>query len=151
MTRDLHFEAVYPHPIEKVWRAITDPRAIAEWLMENDFAPTVGHRFQFRAPPQPGWDGVVNCEVLAVEPPHRLAYSWRGGGIDTVLTITLEPTAAGTRLQLAHTGFRGARGLMVSMILGSGWKGIVRDGIPKVLDTMRDDPSLSTPGLEEAR
>ena len=102
MKRDLHFEAVYKHPIEKVWRAITDPKAIEQWLMPNDFEPRVGHKFQFTSKPQPGWDGHTYCEVLECEPPRRLVYSWRGGPIDTVLTIELEPVAEGTRLTQLH-------------------------------------------------
>lgn len=136
MKRDLHFEAVYKHPIEKVWRAITDPKAIEQWLMPNDFEPRVGHKFQFTSKPQPGWDGHTYCEVLECEPPRRLVYSWRGGPIDTVLTIELESVAEGTRLRLAHTGFKGMKALMVAMVMGSGWKGIVSKHIPAVLDKM---------------
>jgi len=136
MKRDLRFEATYPHPIEKVWRAITDPEAISRWLMQNDFQPRVGHHFRFTAPPQPGWDGIVNCEVLTVEPPTRLAYSWRGGPLDTVVTISLSPDAGGTRLVLEHTGFRGPKALMVSLIMGRGWKGIVATRIRDVVDQM---------------
>jgi uncharacterized protein YndB with AHSA1/START domain len=136
MKRDLHFEAVYKHPIEKVWRAITDPQAIEQWLMPNNFEPRVGHKFQFKSKPQPGWDGNTYCEVLECEPPRRLVYTWRGGPIDTVLTIELEPVGEGTRLKLAHTGFKGVKALMVAMIMGSGWKGIVSKGIPGVLDRM---------------
>ncbi|HWQ02850.1 MAG TPA: SRPBCC domain-containing protein, partial [Candidatus Nitrosotenuis sp.] len=75
-------------------------------------------------------------------PPRRLAYTWRGGPIDTVLRITLEPVAGGTRMVLEHTGFRGVKALLVSLMMGSGWKGIVRKHIPGVLDRMRDDGTL---------
>ena len=134
MKRDLKFEAVYPHPIEKVWRALTDPAAIAQWLMLNDFAPRVGHKFQFTSKPQPGWDGHTYCEVTECEPPRRLVYTWRGGPLDTLLTITLERVAAGTKLLLVHSGFRGFKALLVSLIMGGGWKGIVGKHIPAVLD-----------------
>jgi uncharacterized protein YndB with AHSA1/START domain len=63
--RDLHFEMYYPHAPEKVWRALTDRRAIERWLMPNDFELRVGHRFRFVSKPMGGWDGIVNCEVLA--------------------------------------------------------------------------------------
>jgi uncharacterized protein YndB with AHSA1/START domain len=133
--RDLHFDAFYPHPPEKVWSALTRREAIARWLMENDFEPRVGHRFQLRAKPQPGWDGIVNCEVLELDPPRRMAWSWKSNApLDTVLTITLTPEGGGTRLRLAHTGFAGVKGVMVSFILGSGWKGIVREGIPAAIE-----------------
>src|SRR4051812_32981504 len=104
MSRNLHFEATYPHPVERVWAAITTPEAIGEWLMANDFAPVVGHRFQFRAKPQPGWNGIVDCEVLKVDPPRELAYAWRSDKLDTLLTMRLAPVAGGTQLTLDHTG-----------------------------------------------
>lgn len=121
MKRDLRFENVYPFPLERVWRAITDPAAISDWLMPNDFQPRLGHKFTFQTKPRPGFDGVVRSEVTELEPPRRLAYTWRGGGLDTLVRFTLEPAAEGTRLILEHTGFEGLRGLMVSHILGSGW------------------------------
>jgi uncharacterized protein YndB with AHSA1/START domain len=144
MPRDLRFEAVYPHPIEKLWRAITDPKAISQWLMENDFEPRLGHKFMFRSKPQPGWDGKAHCEVIEFEPLRRLANTWRGGPIDTVLRIKLEPVAEGTRLVLEHTGFRGIKARMVSLIMGSGWKGIVAKHIPAVIARM--DGMNVTPG-----
>src|SRR5512141_1482646 len=103
MKRDLKFEITYPHPPEKVWRALTDSRAIADWLMPNDFAPRLGHKFMFTSKPQPGWDGKTYCEVIELDPPRALAYTWRGGPIDTVVRFTLEPVAGGTRLRLDHT------------------------------------------------
>jgi len=72
MKRDLRFEVVYKHPIEKVWRALTDSKAIAQWLMENDFEPRLGHKFMFHSKPQPGWDGKSYCEVTELDPPRRL-------------------------------------------------------------------------------
>ena len=65
-----------PHPPEKIWRALTEGPLIEEWLMKNDFQPVVGHRFNFRSTPVPGWNGVIDCEVLVVEPNARLSYSW---------------------------------------------------------------------------
>jgi len=109
LKRDLRFEVTYPHPIERVWRALTDSRAIAEWLMPNDFAPRVGHKFQFRTKPQYGWDGIVNCEVLECVPPRRLVFTWKSSALDTVLAITLEPAAEGTKLVMEQTGFPAPR------------------------------------------
>lgn len=133
MTRDIQLEAVYPHPIEKVWQALTDRSAIAQWLMENDFEPKLGHKFQFRAKPMGGWDGIVHGEVLEVDPPNRLRYSWKTNVIDTVLTITLRTVAEGTALTLEHTGFRGFKPVMISFLMGSGWKSILRKHFPAVL------------------
>jgi uncharacterized protein YndB with AHSA1/START domain len=127
MTGDLVFETIYPAPPERVWYALTDSRALAEWLMENDFQPRVGHAFTFRTEPQPGFDGIVRCTVLELNPPRRLAYSWQGGPMTqpTTVTWTLESVPEGTHLRLEHTGFVGAAGLAISAILGRGWHGIV--------------------------
>jgi uncharacterized protein YndB with AHSA1/START domain len=137
--RDLKLERVYPYPPERVWRALTSPEALSEWLMPNDFEPRVGHNFNFRAKPGAGWDGVVNCEVLEVDEPRRLSYSWRNNFIDTVLTFTLEPTAEGTRLYLTQTGFNGVKALMVSLIMNGGWKSMLRKSLPAVLARMDKD------------
>ena len=142
MKRDLRFEVTYPHPIEKVWRAITTSEAIAAWLMPNNFEAKLGHRFEFTSKPQPGWDGHTYCEVTELDPPRRLAYTWRGGPIDTLLRITLEPVAGGTKLVLEHTGFRGFKALMVSAIMGSGWKRITSEGIPAVVARLNEDGTL---------
>lgn len=100
-------EISLPHTPAQVWRALTDSAALATWLMPNDFAPRVGHRFTFRTTPVPPYfDGTVHCEVIEVTPPARLAYTWVGGPqIDTVLTFTLRPQGAGTLLRLEHSGF----------------------------------------------
>lgn len=74
-TRSIIVERDMRHPPEKIWRALTESALIEEWLMRNDFRPVVGHRFNFRAEPMAGWNGVADCEVLVVEPPHRLAWT----------------------------------------------------------------------------
>jgi uncharacterized protein YndB with AHSA1/START domain len=100
------------HPPEKIWRALTQGPLIADWLMANDFQPVVGHRFNLRTTPMPHWNGVLDCEVLAVEPNRRLAYSWNASGaeaatgIGTVVTWTLEPSTAGTLVRMEQSGFR---------------------------------------------
>jgi uncharacterized protein YndB with AHSA1/START domain len=121
MKRDLHFEMIYPHPIDHVWRAITSSEAMSQWLMPNDFLPILGHRFQFRTKPAPGFDGVVQCEVLELVPPERLVYSWTGGGVDTRLIWSLKTVPEGTSVVLDHVGFKGLRGMLISGILGKGW------------------------------
>jgi uncharacterized protein YndB with AHSA1/START domain len=96
---ELLFEVTYPHTPEQVWRALTDPKALAAWLMPNDFAPVVGHRLTFRAPPQPWFDGVVRCEVLAIAPPRELSYSWQGGPMSRPTTLPpVAPDRRGKRL-----------------------------------------------------
>jgi uncharacterized protein YndB with AHSA1/START domain len=99
-------ERELPHPPEKIWRALTQPHLIAEWLMKNDFKPEVGHSFSLRMDPQPNWDGVIGCQVLAVEPNKSLSYTWGALGLGTVVTFTLTPTGTGTRLRMEQTGFR---------------------------------------------
>src|ERR1700745_706888 len=101
-TRSIVIEREMPHPPEKIWRALTQGPLIEEWLMQNDFQPGVGRRFNFRAASMPHWNGVTDCEVLVVEPPARLAYSWNASGeeaatgLKTVVTWTLTPTQGGT-------------------------------------------------------
>jgi uncharacterized protein YndB with AHSA1/START domain len=144
---DIKKEAIYPYPPERVWRALTDPRALAEWAMPNDFKPFVGHKFQFRVKPQPGWRGIVDCEVLEVDPPRRLSYTWQGDPKSrvTVVTFILEPVPGGTRLRLEHTGFRGLGGLFLKLLLGSGWGGMLRTALPGVLARLTDDSLLPAP------
>jgi uncharacterized protein YndB with AHSA1/START domain len=135
MKRDLHFEMTYPHAPEQVWQALTNADAIGQWLMPNDFLPIVGHRFQFRTKPAPGFDGIVQCEVLEVSPPERLVYTWTGGGVDTRLIWTLKRVPEGTNLTLDHTGFKGLRGMIVRGILGKGWRSkILTMNLPALLD-----------------
>lgn len=94
-------EKELPYPAEKIFRALTEPHLIAEWLMSNDFKPIVGHRFEF----DDQW-GKVECEVLAVEPNKKVAYTWGGHDLETTVTGTLTPTAAGTIVRMEQVGFR---------------------------------------------
>ena len=94
-------EREIPHPPEKIWRALTQPHLIQDWLMNNDFRPVVGHHFNFRA----DW-GAVDCQVLAVEPNKTLSYTWAAYDLKSVVTWTLTPTSAGTHLRMEQSGFR---------------------------------------------
>jgi uncharacterized protein YndB with AHSA1/START domain len=94
-------EREFPFPPEKIWRALTQPHLIEEWLMKNDFAPAVGHRFKLSA----DW-GAVDCQVLAMHPNESLSYRWDAHGLESVVTWTLTPTSAGTRLRMEQLGFR---------------------------------------------
>ena len=137
MTDTIHVEHDLPHPPEKVWRALTEPKLLAAWLMENDMRPVVGHRFTFKAQPMPGWDGTVHCEVLEADAPRRLRYSWRGGSealhIDTVVAWTLAPNASGgTRLLLEHSGFTPAQSIAFDGI-ARGWRGKVAERMSEAL------------------
>jgi uncharacterized protein YndB with AHSA1/START domain len=94
-------EREIPYPPEKIWRALTQPDLIQDWLMKNDFRPVVGHHFNFRA----DW-GAVDCQVLAVEPNKTLSYTWAAYDLKSVVTWTLTPTSAGTHLRMEQSGFR---------------------------------------------
>ena len=106
MTRTMTLTRDFPFAQDRVWRAISTGALIAEWLMPNDFEPRAGHRFTFRAPAMPQWDGVVQAEVLAVDPPSHLSYTWVALGIVTEVSLRLEPTADGTRLTVSQSGFQ---------------------------------------------
>ena len=107
-TRTVVVEREFPHALEKLWRALTQPHLMEEWLMKNDFKPNVGHRFNLRGE----WGGVLDCEVLTVEPHKALAYTWNfthddaAFDLKSVVTFTLTPTGAGTHLRMEQSGFR---------------------------------------------
>lgn len=105
-TRTLVIERVFPHPPEKLWRALTENPLITQWLMTNDFEPVVGRKFQFRSEPVPNWDGVIDCEVLIVDPLKRLSYTWSSLGLDSFVLWTLTPVEGGTHVRMEHSGFR---------------------------------------------
>jgi uncharacterized protein YndB with AHSA1/START domain len=105
-TRSLVIERELPHPPEKIWRALTQGALIKEWLMDNDFQPMVGHKFKFRAPPMPKWDGIIDSEVLVIEPNQKLSYSWGSMGLESVVVWTLAPTKGGTLVRMEQSGFR---------------------------------------------
>ena len=100
-TRSVIVEREIAYPPEKIWRALTEPHLIAEWLMKNDFAPVPDHNFQLRG----DW-GAVDCRVMAVEPNRTLSYTWAAMGMESVVTWTLTPKGAGTHLRMEHSGFR---------------------------------------------
>ena len=107
MLRDLKLDVFYPYSPERVWQAIANRRALAAWLMENDFEPRVGHKFRFQAQPQQGVEGTIYCEVIELDEPRSLSYTWRGSFTckPTIVTWRLLPVEGGTQLQVEHTGF----------------------------------------------
>jgi uncharacterized protein YndB with AHSA1/START domain len=104
--RSLVIEKELPHPPEKVWRALTQGPLIKEWLMDNDLQPVVGHKFNFRSRPMPQWNGIIDCEVLVVEPNKKLSYSWNALGLESVVVWTLVATSGGTLVRMEQSGFR---------------------------------------------
>ncbi len=105
-TRTLVVERELAHPPDKVWRALTQPHLIEEWLMRNDFKPVVGHRFNLQRNPKPDVNIAIDCEVVAIEPNTMLSYTWVAYGLHSVVTFTLTPTGTGTRLRMEQSGFR---------------------------------------------
>ncbi|HKV37633.1 MAG TPA: SRPBCC domain-containing protein [Blastocatellia bacterium] len=110
--RSIVVEKEVLYPPEKIWRALTEGFLIKEWLMDNDFRPDIGHKFQFRGTPSLHWNGVTDCEVLVVEPNKRLSYSWNSSGdeaatgLKTVVLWTLKPTKGGTLVRMEQSGFQ---------------------------------------------
>ncbi len=100
-TRSVVVEREIAHAPEKIWRALTEPHLIEEWLMKNDFRPVVGHKFNLRG----DW-GAVDCQVKQVEPLKTLSYSWAANGLESVVTWTLTPSGKGTKLRMEQKGFR---------------------------------------------
>jgi uncharacterized protein YndB with AHSA1/START domain len=104
-TRSVVIEREVSYPPEKVWRALTQGSLIKDWLMDNDFQPVVGHKFQFRATPVLNWSGIIDSEVLLVEPPSKLSYTWGALGLGSVVAWTLTPTDSGTHIRMEQSGF----------------------------------------------
>jgi uncharacterized protein YndB with AHSA1/START domain len=109
-THSVVIEKELPHPPEKIWRALTEGPLIQEWLMENDFQPTVGHKFSFRSKPVPNWNGIIESEVLIVDPNKKLSYTWGSLGLATVVVWTLAATKDGTLLRMEQSGFPDDKG-----------------------------------------
>ncbi|SDX49032.1 SRPBCC domain-containing protein [Paenibacillus sp. CF384] len=105
MSFTLNLDYQYTATIEKVWSALTDPTKLAKWVLENDFQPVVGHRFQFRQKPTEYWDGIVEGEVLIVDEPSTLSYTWGTGAEKHTVTWTLQDLGGGKiNLHLEQTG-----------------------------------------------
>lgn len=107
MIRDVKTEVFYPYPPERVWQVITNRKTLAAWLMENDFEPRLGRKFRFQTKPQQGINNIIYCEIIELDEPRRLSYTWTGNFMcqSTIVTWTLLPVEGGTKLQLEHTGF----------------------------------------------
>ena len=106
-TQSLALDFDLPHPPEKVWRALTDPELLSEWLLPVlDFKLEPGAAFAFKTQPYPGWDGTVSCRLIEIEPLRKLSYRWDVPFLETVVTFTLTPTESGTRLSILQSGFK---------------------------------------------
>jgi uncharacterized protein YndB with AHSA1/START domain len=147
---DIRIVRDYPHAPEKVWRAVTDPDLIPLWTATGagaraeGFSPVAGTRFRFVAKPKPGWNGVVDCEVLEVDEPSLLRYSWIDGDV-TEVAYRLQPRGGGTRFVYEHTGFTGVGGYFLAKLLGRVRRKMLTVGLPAVLDDL-DDQGRLRPG-----
>jgi uncharacterized protein YndB with AHSA1/START domain len=148
---DMKIVRDYPQPRQIVWRALTDPALVPLWTSTGQggrpegFRTEVGTRFRYIGKPFPGWDGIVRCEVLAVDEPRLLRYDWRNKETDepTVVTNVLEDLpGGGTRLTWEHTGFRGVEGMVMSKLLGRVRRKMLTEGLPAVLDDLDQDGNL---------
>ena len=136
-TKSISMQYDLPHAPEKVWRALTEPKLLASWLMATDMRPVVGNGFTFKSDPTPWWDGIVHCEMLELAPHKRLSYSWRSGPesspLDTVVTWTLTPTSSGgTRLELEQSGFQPTNAFAFDGA-SKGWQRMISEGLSEVL------------------
>jgi|SRR5580658_10441114 uncharacterized protein YndB with AHSA1/START domain len=121
-TRSIVVEHLFDHPLAIVWRALTESALIEGWLMRNDFRPEVGRRFTFLTQAQPGFDGVVQCRVLEIDPLHRIRFTQKGGDLETIVTWTLTDLGGGrTQLRIDHDGFGPGSEFAYDM-LKDGWE-----------------------------
>ena len=156
MTKRLQKEAFYPDSPEEVWTALTDPQALAEWLMPNDFRPVVGYTFHFHVDPLPGFSGITECRVIEVDPPRRLVYTWQSmpkkKGVPPPepmrLEWTLTPSGAGTILRLDQSGLESLT-LWWRFSMKMGWNRMLKTLLPRVLRNV-DGPRF-TPGAVARR
>jgi uncharacterized protein YndB with AHSA1/START domain len=145
VSRGIRKEVFYPDPPETVWVALTDPRAIAEWLMPNNFKAEVGHRFYFQTDPMPMCEARTECEVIECDPPRRLAYTWlivwrkryRTEPQPMVVSWTLTPEQGGTRLLFEQSPYSGPRAFWTRFSMNMGWGLMHKKLIPRVLASVR--------------
>jgi uncharacterized protein YndB with AHSA1/START domain len=147
--KSIRREVVLDHPPARVWTALTDPRVLETWMMETTLQgePRVGQRFQFRTKPAPGFDGIIECEVLEAVRPERFAYSWasgKGKKHRTRVEWTLTREGPGTRLVLEHSGFEGLMGYFMRAMMAGGWNkkvSVYLNVVARRLEVVADDVS----------
>jgi uncharacterized protein YndB with AHSA1/START domain len=102
--RSIAFECDLPEPPDKVWRALTTPEIVSEWLLPTDLVPEAGEKFAFR-------DSAameIECEVLSVDPERSISFAWRDAEarrsrLDSTVTFEIAGTeAGGTHLRIVH-------------------------------------------------
>ncbi len=133
-------KAVYRHPIDDVWTALTDPRALAEWLMPvTHFEPRVGERFRFQFDPEKLCPtGIVDLQILEIDPPRRMVWSWQHRAAEGAkqappmrVEWTLVPVDGGTRVELVQS-YEG-QPWSITFAMGMGWRFYLGKFLPKAL------------------
>ena len=135
-TKDIVIDEVFPHTAETIWKLLTSAELMTRWMMQpKDFQAVEGTDFTFHTNPAGAWDGIIRCKVLEVVPGRRLSYAWKGGDdgnvgygsrLDTIVTFSLTPTEAGTRVQLVHAGFETPRNDIAYKNMSEGWAKCVK-------------------------
>ena len=123
---EVKMDVFYPYSIEKVWNALVEPEALAQWNEAfAHFRPVEGHKFTFQSKPTMGWKGISYFEVLKVEQPHTLSWSTRAEEDSKEIlvgTLSLKAEGEGTRLNLLVDGMTGMKGLFIKGFVVSAWK-----------------------------
>ncbi len=149
--KDINIDFTFQHPISRVWRALTDPDELEQWLMKNDFKPEVGHKFMFRDKPvkmlwKEVWDGTTQCEVLACDEPTKLSYSFHSPpNPKTIVTYTLEEVeqGKGTKVHVHQSGFHGFRGWMMRRAMNGGWRKLATGKLLESLERLEKEESAA--------
>ena len=137
MLADIERSIIIEAPIQKVWDAISTSEGLAAWLMPNDFEPVIGHEFIFRSEPKNGWDGVVHCKVMELNPPERIGFTWTGNNMDQYVSFELVPLNKNTtQFLLVHSGWKEEHA-RIREIMYEGW-GYITEGLQKKLGDQND-------------
>ncbi len=168
MERTIRLTSFLPYKPEAIWEALTNAPTLGKWFMENDIKPELGYEFTFRMAPQKGWDGITHCQVIELEPLQKIAYTYRGTAsgektlacagihsetadkvakgifaeLDTVLQFTLEPNCGGTLVKMQHSGYRGLKMVIISLVMEMGWKKQLKKKLPALLAKMAEKESV---------
>jgi uncharacterized protein YndB with AHSA1/START domain len=168
MNRTIRIVSHLPYKAEQVWLALTDSIMLGKWFMDNDIKPELNYEFTFRMAPQKGWDGITHCRITEVEPLKKIAYTYRGEAsgektlacagihsetmdkaakgifaeLDTVLRFTLTPICGGTTLTMEHSGYRGLKLVIISYVMGIGWKKQLKKKLPFILEKLSMEESI---------
>lgn len=116
---------------DKLWRALTTPHLLAEWLMPNTLSQAaVGASFQFVKPATAWWNGVTDSRILAMRPQRHLALTFEPTGQDALtapkveVRFDLTPLPQGVHLRFELVGFRQGQDQLIRGATGA-WGGML--------------------------